>query len=98
MVITMTREDILRRLETRLEVAKAEDKRAAAEHKKAEQAAEKKYKDMIRAHLSLDWKTLKKAQPIYVQSPSCPRLQAPYIQSKIDAMKHREAVPNRSEA
>jgi len=87
MTITITKDEVLKRLNERLAMATAEDIRATNQHRMDEAAALDAYRDKLRKRLTMTWKEVKKADGIYLNAPSCPRLQAPDISRVIQGVK-----------
>ena len=93
MNITMTRENLLSHLETKLKYAEREDARIKAEHERDEQAALEKFRKKLREAIAWDYKTAKRKTERYsnnnlqLDAPACPKLQATEIRRVIDCIK-----------
>lgn len=88
MFITVTKEELLKLLESQEAKAKKEDERIAKSHRKDEQAALMKFRADLREAMKWDYATAKKRSGRYsgavvLVSPSCPRLETPQFADKI---------------
>lgn len=92
MYITMTKEELLKRLASQESKARKEDEAKTKEHRKDEEKAMKKFRDKLREALKWDYATAKKKSHDYrtrldLESPSCPRLEAPRFTKMIEGVK-----------
>lgn len=90
MNISMTKDELLARLKEQLAIAEAEDRRAAEVHEKEEQQALERFRAKLKAALKWDYKTAKKSRysrDLSMESPDCPRLEAPFFKNLITSLK-----------
>ncbi len=90
MLLSMTKDAILKRLAEKLALAKADDAKVTLQHQKAEDVALVKFRERLKAAMKWDYATAKKREEVsfgYRERPSCPTLNAHGIARQIEILK-----------